>query len=108
MTLHLPRRSLLTGLASLLAAPAVVRASSLMPVVPIVRPLRGPPEMTLQTDELLHHRFIRMAGSIGPDGKYSLWWEGSHDNTSWEKLPGKAVKLRSLDDPVTLPMTHEG
>jgi|GEM_PF-5544826 len=38
----IPRRQLLTGLASLLAAPAIVRASSLMPVVP-VRPLRGPP-----------------------------------------------------------------
>jgi len=32
MTLHLPRRQLLLGVASLLAAPAIVRASSLMPL----------------------------------------------------------------------------
>jgi len=32
MTIELPRRSFLLGLASLIAAPAVVRAGSLMPV----------------------------------------------------------------------------
>lgn len=32
MTLELPRRSFITGLVSLLAAPAIVRTSSLMPV----------------------------------------------------------------------------
>lgn len=33
---NIPRRSFLTGLASLVAAPAIVRVSSLMPVKPVV------------------------------------------------------------------------
>jgi hypothetical protein len=33
--MNLSRRSLITGIASFLAAPAIVRASSLMPVAPI-------------------------------------------------------------------------
>jgi hypothetical protein len=38
MPLSLPRRSFLSGLASMLAAPAIVRATSLMPVRGIVLP----------------------------------------------------------------------
>ena len=38
MILELPRRKFLIGLASLIAAPAVVRASSLMPVKALIKP----------------------------------------------------------------------
>lgn len=41
MPLHLPRRAFLSGLASLLAAPAIVPASSLMPVRAL-KALAGP------------------------------------------------------------------
>lgn len=86
MTVHLPRRQLLTGLASLLAAPAVVRASSLMPVVPV-----RPRAFVYPADGLLVHRYFRVAGSVVPGSvvgaSYHLWLEGSHDNKSWEKVP---------------------
>lgn len=59
------RRSLLIGAASLLAAPAIVRASSLMPVVPL-RPAIWRP------------RFTRVAYN----GTH-YWMEGSDDRTRW-------------------------
>lgn len=56
MSLLLPRRSFLTGLASLFAAPAIVRASSLMPVGNIdhiLYPMRGLIDYMISTDNLV-------------------------------------------------------
>lgn len=56
MPLLLPRRSFLTGLASLFAAPAIVRASSLMPVGNIdhiLYPMRGLIAYNIGTDSLM-------------------------------------------------------
>lgn len=87
MTLHLPRRQLLLGVASLLAAPAIVRAASLMPVVP-VRPAIWSP------------RFFRMVFSAG-----GPWIEGSADCIAWHRVEAGSEILFGprYNTPVVLP-----
>jgi hypothetical protein len=58
------RRKLITGLVSLIAAPAIVRASSLMPVKAWHHDLHYfPINMDFSTDAVIRARFRRMGSS---------------------------------------------
>jgi hypothetical protein len=54
MTIELPRRRFLQGLAALIAAPAVVKVTSLMPIKPFYAPMSVDGMMTVHVDWTAH------------------------------------------------------
>lgn len=84
------RRSLITGFASLIAAPAIVRASSLMPVVPLrprVLTFRGIPFLVHPADGLVLH---------GHDGAEHSDFGVTLEFALQRTTPGGAADIRIL------------
>ena len=72
----LPRRRFLAGLVGILAAPAVVRAASLMPVrviEPILTPLRGPVDWGDVVTTTLKYRSKLLAENISNNNALLLY-----------------------------------
>lgn len=73
MTIEVARRSFITGLISLVAAPAIVRAGSLMPVKSIVEPITAEDiaALLMRLDDrgnIFDHQYAARYGSpvLGP------------------------------------------
>lgn len=85
----LSRRSLITGLISFVAAPAIVRASSLMPVKVID---------SFDPEEVM----VRLTKYFAPDdpvlGMSRLFWIGSNNKIVQMSIKNSGVYLDSLND----------
>jgi len=108
--MNITRRSFLAGILALGVAPAVVKASSIMRVRPIVLP--GDPEFELITEEIGRYESIRFIESTpdihaiivamkrqhippGPDGNYIAIVHPSYMNEI-QKLKAKKLKAKKM------------
>ena len=81
----LSRRSLISGAAAFIAAPAIVRASSLMIIKP-ERPWRRLPELIAINGIVRIPRNVRV--QLDANGNFlGVILEGSRDGYSWMQLP---------------------
>jgi hypothetical protein len=99
------RRGLLIGLGSLIAAPAIVRASSLMPVK-VIDEYRGPgfTQITgrgeqLTVKQLLHLKAMLEHETIQPiDGKYVFFAHPSQLRDALGYFDGSNVDVKLYED----------